>query len=249
MLDALARAKVVSLSEDAFEKEGQTIRFRRIKLGPAGPPAARRLVRARGRRRRDGLSRQAVVKVRKRAEPKGRARRRARAARGRQAAGAAQGVAARPEQGAGVPAFVVLTDRTLNAIAARRPASLEISSGSEGYRQAVRGQVRGAVLRLVRRVEAQWRQASAPPGSRPRPALALEQKPRIRGARARTASPVMRCRRCRGSRRRSRSARVAQGQSAQPSSGQWLRCGLRRGSRSVALVLHAHVQRLHIASS
>ncbi|HEY3448107.1 MAG TPA: ATP-dependent DNA helicase RecQ [Myxococcales bacterium] len=150
MLDALARAKIVLLSEDAFEKEGQMIRFRRIKLGPAGTAG---LNSGAFVLEGEGAAPEApkvTMRVRKKAaEPKleldasmaplvdGKLMERLKEWRRKQS------------KALGVPAFVVLTDRTLNAIAARRPTSLEDLIRLQGVGKRFVDKYGAAVLRIV----------------------------------------------------------------------------------------------------
>jgi len=151
MLDALARAKVVVLSEDAFEKEGQMIRFRRVKLGPAGLAG---LQGAGFVLEGDGAGPEAprpVMHIRKKAkeEPKVELD-----------AGMAPLIDAglverlkewrrKQSKALGVPAFVVLTDRTLSAIAARRPTALEDLVRLKGIGKRFVDKYGAAVLRIV----------------------------------------------------------------------------------------------------
>jgi ATP-dependent DNA helicase RecQ len=126
LLDALARAKAVALSEDAFDKDGETIRFRRAKLGSVGTraldgdailleDAGESVAAAAGpsvKIRRKGETRLALTPqdpslLDQKLVDKLKAWRKVRA------------------KAQGVPAFVVMSDRLLLAVAARRPATLE----------------------------------------------------------------------------------------------------------------------------
>ncbi|MGC4117577.1 MAG: ATP-dependent DNA helicase RecQ [Myxococcales bacterium] len=150
MLDALARAKVVLLTEDAFEKEGQMIRFRRIKLGPAGTSGLHSgAFVLEGDGAGPAAPRPGAMKVRKKAEP-----------RFELDASLAPLVDAKlmerlkewrkkVSKALGKPAFTVLTDRTLNAIAARRPATLEDLVRLSGVGKRFVDKYGAAVLKIV----------------------------------------------------------------------------------------------------
>jgi len=129
LLDALARAKAVALTEDAFDKDGETIRFRRAKLGSVGARALQGdaiLLEDVGESAAAAAAGPGVkIRRKAKAEPK---------------------LALTPQESSlldqnlvdklkawrkvrakaqGVPAFVVMSDRLLLAVAARRPATLE----------------------------------------------------------------------------------------------------------------------------
>ncbi|MGI5865581.1 MAG: RecQ family ATP-dependent DNA helicase [Myxococcales bacterium] len=132
MLDAMERAGAVSLEEDAFEKEGKTLRFRRVKLkraarstvrgdtflldadSPAPPPAAAR----------------PSVTIRKRASSPDKATK-TKASRPSPAVAvdstlfeALRAWRREAARARNIPAFRILTDQVLTAIAVEQPASL-----------------------------------------------------------------------------------------------------------------------------
>jgi superfamily II DNA helicase RecQ len=164
MLDALARAGTISLREDGFEKDGRPIRFRRAHLGrdPRGAlrhdrllfdddaaPSAAAAASARGRRRKrprptnagpDRVaggppSRDPEEPVRQ-ADPTLEERLR----EWRRALAKARGI----------PAFVILTDRTLRAIASAKPASLAGLLEVNGIGPKLAEKHGAAILELVR---------------------------------------------------------------------------------------------------
>jgi superfamily II DNA helicase RecQ len=116
LLGGLARAGLVRLSPDTFEKEGRTITFQRVALTPQGRsagPAEISLV---------ALEETAPARPRKRPLPKPPRRRRLTAG---PAAVVAKLRAWRLAEARrrGVPAFRIFADRTLFALAEARPAS------------------------------------------------------------------------------------------------------------------------------
>lgn len=128
LLGALARAKLVELREDSFEKEGQTIRFRRVSLRPEGYRAATG--------RSDALEELRLPEpVVKKGKPKKDSPRRRAGKKGAGTKRAADLPPVDPDlaerirawrlaeaKRRKVPAFVVFSDRTLEALAAHRPA-------------------------------------------------------------------------------------------------------------------------------
>ncbi len=131
MLQALVRAKALALAEDCFEKEGRTIRFRRATLLPGARAALaseRFRVEDAGEAAGEGVKAKAPV-VRKHAKTGG-AKADALSDEAREA-GADPAMVKRLKEWRraqakqrGVPAFRILTDRVLLAIAADRPRSL-----------------------------------------------------------------------------------------------------------------------------
>jgi DNA topoisomerase-3 len=131
MLQALVRAGAVALAEDSFEKEGRTIRFRRVSLQPGARPAL-----ASDRFLVEGAAE--AGSGRNGAAPQGGPRIRKKSAKGNGALSEeARGAGADPStvmrlkewrrtqaKQRGVPAFRILTDRALLAIAAERPSTL-----------------------------------------------------------------------------------------------------------------------------
>jgi len=150
MLDALARAQVVSLTEDAFEKEGQMIRFRRVKLGPAGGAALHSgAFVLEGDGAGPAAPKPSVTIRKKAAAPRleldatnaplidGKLLERLKEWRRQQC------------KSLGVPGFVILKDATLNAIAARRPMTLEDLVRIGGVGKRFVDKYGAAVLRIV----------------------------------------------------------------------------------------------------
>ena len=116
-LDALARAGAVSIRDDAFEKDGKVLRFRRVDLA----------ANARGALRSDLL----LFDDERPASGKARVKRPRKADLQEQPGGPADPLLEerlrqwRKElaRAGGMPAFVILSDRTLQAIAREKPAS------------------------------------------------------------------------------------------------------------------------------
>ena len=148
VLEALARAKALALKDDAFEKDGQTIRFRRVSL-LARPRAA--LDGADFAFEAEAAAPAKPSRSRQKAEP--------RAAR----AGSEQPLpldAALVERlktwrrnlakEKHVPAFRVMTDRTLNAVAMRKPITLDALRAVGGIGERTAKSYGEAILRLVR---------------------------------------------------------------------------------------------------
>ncbi len=132
LLGALSRAGLVDVVDDSFEKDGQTIRFRRARLT------------VEGRRAADGRS-GAIHTIRLDDRPEGAAAKGTRGRSGRKRSGSAGGSRfAKTAEDAGcpidqdledrlrawrlaesrrrnVPAFVIFSDKTLRALAAHRP--------------------------------------------------------------------------------------------------------------------------------
>jgi superfamily II DNA helicase RecQ len=151
-LDALARAGALSLREDEFEKEGKTIRFRRADLasnargalrgdlllfddeGPsrAGSPSAKK------RKRKSAEAKKQDSTLSSLSDPG--LERRLREWR--------QKVA----KARGVPAFVVLTDRVLQAIGCSKPASLSALLEIKGAGPKLAEKHGAEILQLVRSV-------------------------------------------------------------------------------------------------
>jgi len=132
LLGALARTKLVALQEDSFEKDGETIRFRRVTLRPEGYRAATGRTDALEAIR---LDEPIVKKARKKRDAP-------RRSKDRRASGAGKRAVDLPAIDAElaerlrdwrlseakrrkVPAFVLFSDRTLEALAAHRPADRE----------------------------------------------------------------------------------------------------------------------------
>ncbi|MBI5017981.1 MAG: DNA topoisomerase 3 [Deltaproteobacteria bacterium] len=126
LLSALARAGLVQLTEDSFVKEGKAVAFRRASLTAEG--------------RRTLRSEEALGRVRLPAPPSGREKKRAAKGRAGPKAGARRQLEAGEAMDAAlaaalkawrleearrrrVPAFRILTDRVLLAVAAARPAT------------------------------------------------------------------------------------------------------------------------------
>jgi superfamily II DNA helicase RecQ len=162
MLDALARAGAISLREDGFEKDGKPIRFRRAHLGRDPRAALRRdrllldddaalsgAARARGPRRKRPrpVERGAEPAA---GEPPSRGQeepvRRADPALEERLRGWRRALA----KERGLPAFVILTDRTLRAIASARPGSLAELLEVKGTGPKLAEKHGAAILELVR---------------------------------------------------------------------------------------------------
>jgi DNA topoisomerase-3 len=151
-LDALARAGALSLREDEFEKEGKTIRFRRADLASnargalrghlllfddevpsrAGSPSAKR------RKRKSAEAKKQDSALSPPSDPG--LERRLREWR--------QKVA----KARGVPAFVVLTDKVLQAIACLKPASLSALLEIKGAGPKLAEKHGAEIFQLVRSV-------------------------------------------------------------------------------------------------
>ncbi|OFX26501.1 MAG: hypothetical protein A2V77_22105 [Anaeromyxobacter sp. RBG_16_69_14] len=151
-LDALARAGALSLREDEFEKDGKTIRFRRADLGSNG----------RGALRGDlllfddeGSSRVGSPSAKKRKRKLTEAKKQdstlsspSNPALERRLRQWRQKVA----KARGVPAFVVLTDKVLRAIACLKPASLSALLEIKGSGPKLAEKHGAEILQLVRSV-------------------------------------------------------------------------------------------------
>ncbi|HUP42049.1 MAG TPA: HRDC domain-containing protein, partial [Thermoanaerobaculia bacterium] len=161
LLAGLARAELVELREDSFDKDGQTIRFRRVALTPAGRAAAA----GRG----DALERLRLDETIA-SQPAGRKKRGAASRTPARAASAA----GRGTPGAGlpppdpelaerlrdwrlaearrrkVPAFVLFSDRTLEALAAHRPRTRQELLEIHGIGPHKARDLGEAILELVR---------------------------------------------------------------------------------------------------
>ncbi|MBI5549549.1 MAG: ATP-dependent DNA helicase RecQ [Deltaproteobacteria bacterium] len=149
MLDALARAKAVTLTEDTFDKEGETIRFRRVRLGALGCGALSALLLEGGAPDSSAAPVKAVAPTRRKAAQK---------AEEESAAPSLidQALVARlkawrkvQSKSMGVPAFVVLSDRTLLAIAARRPMNAEELARLKGVGKRFVDRYGATVLKLL----------------------------------------------------------------------------------------------------
>ncbi|HEY1648294.1 MAG TPA: ATP-dependent DNA helicase RecQ [Terracidiphilus sp.] len=132
LLDAMVRAGLIKIEEAEFEKDGEVIRFRKVRLSPAGLDV--RLTTPLPLLIADGV----VEEYGARRESQARARR-APSAAGKNGDRSATPVKLTAEQEAlavrlkewraaeakrlGVPAYVVLHDRTLTAVAAARPGN------------------------------------------------------------------------------------------------------------------------------
>jgi superfamily II DNA helicase RecQ len=132
LLDAMVRAGLIKIEEAEFEKDGEVIRFRKVRLSPAGLDV--RLTTPLPLLIADGV----VEEYGARRESQARARR-APSAAGKNGDRNATPVKLTAEQEAlavrlkewraaeakrlGVPAYVVLHDRTLTAVAAARPGN------------------------------------------------------------------------------------------------------------------------------
>jgi DNA topoisomerase-3 len=129
VLGGMARANVVTLEEDSFEKDGERIAFQRVRLpggagGGAGSPTSSP--------RRFEVSQRATSKAKGRGKPRGK-RRREREPRGDGAppvdapsgplVEALRDWRTREAQRKGIPAFRVLPDRALFAIVSEQPRS------------------------------------------------------------------------------------------------------------------------------
>ncbi len=157
LLDALSRARGVVLADDAFEKEGKTIRFRRVSLGPS----SRRVEDSPDFVLEEGLSAPASVRpaprptftVRKhRAEPTV-----LRTAEENSPPSFDEKIATRLREwrreearSKGVPAFRVMSDRTLRAIIEECPDSLDELARLPGVGKKLVERHGSEILALVR---------------------------------------------------------------------------------------------------
>jgi DNA topoisomerase-3 len=132
LLGALGRAKLIELKEDSFDKDGETIRFRRVTLRPEGYRAATG--------KSDALE---ALRLDEPIAKQGKAKKDApRRSKDKRVSGGAKRAADLPPVDAAlaerlrewrlseakrrkVPAFVLFSDRTLEALAAHRPADRE----------------------------------------------------------------------------------------------------------------------------
>ncbi|MCC6647364.1 MAG: DNA topoisomerase 3 [Polyangiaceae bacterium] len=152
LVDGLARSRLVTIEDDEFEKDGQTIRFRRVRLTPEGEQASPELLRAvklaprleRGKKRRGrGAPSPLTKNVVKRA-------RRAPAEDDK------LGVALRElrlseAKRRKVPAFRVFPDSTLMAIVDARPKTLEELTRVPGVGPTVLANYGDKILAAVKR--------------------------------------------------------------------------------------------------
>jgi DNA topoisomerase-3 len=147
LLAALVRAGLLRVEEDEFESEGERIRFRRAYLTPAARDADEaelaavsvvERTRSRGGAARSGRGRTATTRRKAGASPARSRKRRAAPRAGSAAAGASEGRAPLPAvvealkawrlgvaKRRRMPAFKVLNDRTLEALAAALPGDEE----------------------------------------------------------------------------------------------------------------------------
>jgi DNA topoisomerase-3 len=176
VLGALARAGTVRLVRDEFDKDGETISFQRVFLAsraPGGPSRALRLVdapaapvRARGKKRRAAAPRRPTKAAARPAAPRARtsgARPPGPHATGSAAAGSAAVAGAAGLERAlrawrlaeakkrRVPAFRILTDRTLQGIARARPASEDALRAVAGMGPSLLAKYGEVLLALVAR--------------------------------------------------------------------------------------------------
>ncbi len=136
VLGALARAGLVRLADETFEKDGKQIPYRKVSLGSGGADGAIEFVIKaavqvaaphRGKRQKKGKAKAAVAPVREAAAPRKRKRQPLRDGRGSEGdAPSAVETALRlwrlgEAKRRGVPAFRIFSDVTLRAIAKARP--------------------------------------------------------------------------------------------------------------------------------
>jgi DNA topoisomerase-3 len=159
LLAGLARAELVELREDSFDKDGQTIRFRRVALTPAGRGAAAGRGDALERLRLDETISSQPRKKRAAARRES-PRAVLTASRTSPAAGAPPPdpeLAARlrdwrlaEARRRKVPAFVLFSDRTLEALAAHRPRTRQELLEIHGIGPHKAKDLGEAILELVR---------------------------------------------------------------------------------------------------
>jgi superfamily II DNA helicase RecQ len=157
LLDALSRARGVVLADDAFEKEGKTIRFRRVTLGPsarrvedspdfvleegtASPAKAAPVPRPTFTVRKSRPSLQARLEAEENAPPSFDEKIAARLRDWRREEARTKGV----------PAFRVMTDRTLRAIVEECPDSLDELARLPGIGKKLVERHGAEILALVR---------------------------------------------------------------------------------------------------
>jgi DNA topoisomerase-3 len=159
LLSALARAGLVVLLEDSFRKDGKVVEFRRASLTAEG----RRTLRSEEALARVRLIGQPAGGAKKKASAKATVRRRVvKEAQGRGPGGrAAEGPEAmvvavlknwRLEEARrrGVPAFRILTDQVLLAVAETRPATEEELLEVPGFGPRLLAKYGGRILELIR---------------------------------------------------------------------------------------------------
>ncbi|MEZ5399509.1 MAG: DNA topoisomerase 3 [Bryobacteraceae bacterium] len=169
MLGALARAGVVALTEDSFEKDGKVIEYRRLTAAPGTEELPEVLVPAeiegedlpRRRKGRASKKKKTAKRVKSRAEKTAEVLNRA---------AAEKQAAARPSEDAveqalrewrlseaktkGIPAFRILTDRALRTIAAEQPETTRELLGIPGVGLKVAEQYGAKIFRILARSRA-----------------------------------------------------------------------------------------------
>ena len=143
VLAAMVRAKALSLSDDEFTKDGKVIRFRRANLAPG----------ARGAIDGEAFMLEAAAAAAESSGPRERARKRARPPTSPADEGKVERIREWRKATArslGVPAFRVMTDRAMAAIAAAQPASEEALLRVSGIGPKFVERYGRTVLRLIR---------------------------------------------------------------------------------------------------
>jgi DNA topoisomerase-3 len=143
LLNSMARSGLVAITETSFEKDGKRIEFRKVRLTPAGrePGSAERVMVP------EDSEPPPQTRVKRQKRTRTRTPKQQPATTGLEAALRAWRTAEAKK--AGVPAFRILTDKTLLAIAAAEPETQASLSSISGVNSSVMRKYADRILRLV----------------------------------------------------------------------------------------------------